>query len=92
MGVDSIKDLLGLLSAVFIAVPWLREFRLKLDRNDMPGHRAAGAMARLVTRVEGRLQRRIESAKPLDLICTLFGLFLLGLSFLIGLIHGAATH
>lgn len=91
MGIDSIKDLLGLLSAVFIAVPWLREFRLKHDREEMPGRRAAGAMARLVRRIEGRLQRRIESAKPLDLFCTLFGLFLLGLSFLIGLIRGAAT-
>jgi hypothetical protein len=86
--VDSVKDLLGAIGPILIAIPWFKDFSLRrriVALRDVP---ASGKFRDLRDEVEKRIKEKLDAPKFDDIVWTLLGLFCIFLSFVIGLIHG----
>ncbi|RXG87331.1 hypothetical protein EAS61_18990 [Bradyrhizobium zhanjiangense] len=85
---DALKDLLGVASPIFIAVPWLKDFWLRHRRSRVEQVEATGRLGRLKQSIEGAIRQKIESPKVADFVWTILGLALILASFLIAFIRG----
>jgi hypothetical protein len=87
-GWDALKDFLGALGPVLIAIPWFYDFDLRnkmRETSDMP---ASGRLSQLKKELQATLKEKVESPKIRDLVWTVAGLGSIFTSFLIALIHG----
>ncbi len=86
--VDAFKDFCGAIGAIFVSVPWLKDFQLRKRRAAIKDIDALGKLAVLKTEIEERLKEKIESPKMADFVWTIVGLLLIFLSFVVGFAHG----
>jgi len=82
------KDGLGLLGAAAMAIPWLRDFFARQQRDWLRSVPVMGALADTVGRRVENMDERIRRAKRGDFYYMIFGLLLLALSFAISLWRG----
>jgi hypothetical protein len=87
-GWDALKDLLGALGPIMIAIPWLRDFFYRCRRRDVSGVPVSGSLVRLKEAITASLRDKIDSPKMSDFIWTVLGLLLIFLSFLISFVRG----
>jgi hypothetical protein len=87
-GWDALKDFLGMLGAVMIAIPWLHEFWLKKRRKDISDVRVTGPLNRVKNAIESSLREKIDLPKAADFVWTMAGLLMIFFSFLISLFRG----
>jgi hypothetical protein len=88
-GWDALKDFLGALGPIMIAVPWLRDFFFKYRLKAISNVPASGRLVRLKDAIVSSIRERIDSPKVADFIWTILGLLSIFSSFLIALIRGA---
>jgi hypothetical protein len=86
--VDSVKDFLGALGSILVALPWILDFRLRRRQKQAEGLRTAGALSNLRSEIEASIKRKIDAPKARDFVFTMFGLFCICASFVIAFIHG----
>ena len=79
------KEFFGFLGAVLLVLPWLRDFRRRLNLDRIRGIKAKGSIAALLDAIKQNDENWLASPKPLHLGLTILGLLFLGASFLIGL-------
>jgi hypothetical protein len=90
MGLDVFKDLLGLLGAVMMAVPFFRDFLRRRQRDDVRKLRPVFTpFAGALNKAEVEQTSEMERASRSDLLWMLTGLALLIASFAVGLYVGA---
>jgi hypothetical protein len=87
-GWDALKDFLGAVGPILIAVPWLTDFSLRYRQQTMSNVPVSGPLAQLRNAIVASLQHKIASPKMADFIWTIVGLLLIFLSFLIAFIRG----
>lgn len=85
---DALKDLLGVIGPILIALPWLRDFRLRNLRTKVEGVPAMGRLRRVKETIEGSIRKRIEDPKMADFVWTIVGLLFVFVSFLIAFVRG----
>lgn len=85
---DALKDFLGALGPVLIAVPWFYDFGLRRRKQQTSDIPVSGKLLKIRADIEATLKQRIESPKPRDLYWTVAGLGCIFASFVIALIHG----
>ncbi|WP_100555117.1 hypothetical protein [Bradyrhizobium sp. UASWS1016] len=85
---DALKDLLGAVGSTCVAIPWLRDFWLRLRRDKIEGVVATGRLDRLRASIEASMRAKIDSPKMGDFIWTIVGLAMIFASFLIAFIRG----
>lgn len=85
---DAFKDLLGATGPILIAVPWLKDFRLRHRRSKVEEVSPTGSLAKLKASIEDSMRRKIESPKMADFVWTILGLLLIFASFLIAFVRG----
>jgi len=85
---DALKDFLGALGPILIAIPWFRDFSLRKTAAAMGDVQADGTLARLRERIEQSLRKKIEVPRMSDFVWTVVGLLCIFSSFLIALVHG----
>jgi hypothetical protein len=79
-----IKEAAGFLGAVFVAVPWLRDFNRRSKLTSWLGIRATGSIKAITDDLAAEHEGWLARAKPSDLAWTLSGLGLIAASFAIG--------
>jgi hypothetical protein len=85
---DAIKDFLGAVGPLLIAVPWFYDFSARLNRKRFSEIRAVGSLAKLKLELEASLKEKIESPKLRDFVWTILGLLCIATSFFIAFVHG----
>jgi hypothetical protein len=85
---DAVKDFLGAIGSLFIAVPWLRDFWLRNRRSQVREVPAEGRLGKLKAKIENSVREKIESPKIADFVWTVIGLLCIFASFLISFIRG----
>lgn len=89
MPLDVLKDLLGLLGALIMAVPFFRDFVRRVRRDQARALRPFFApFAKALRKAETEQTAEMEAASLLDLSLMLAGLIFLAASFGIGLYIG----
>lgn len=88
---DALKDLLGALGSFMMAIPWLRDFRLRRAMHEISVVATSGKLTQLRDKIAGSIRTKIDSPKAADLIWTILGLLFIFLSFLIALVRGLAA-
>jgi hypothetical protein len=92
MSLDVIKDLLGMLGGVAMAVPFFKDFRRRLDRDQVRDLRPVFTpFARALEQTEIKQTVQMERASSGDLLWMLGGIALLIASFTISL-YISASH
>ncbi|MBV8850682.1 MAG: hypothetical protein JOZ16_13990 [Methylobacteriaceae bacterium] len=86
--IDAVKDFLGAVGAILIALPWLLDFRLRGRQEAAEELATAGALSNLKSDIQASLKRKIDTPKVRDLVFTLLGLLCVCASFVIALLHG----
>lgn len=87
-GWDALKDFLGAIGPVLIALPWFIDFFLRKRRAKLQGMRAAGKLAQFRDEILNEVKGKIEEPKLSDLLLTLLGLICVCASFIIALFRG----
>ena len=82
---EVVKDSLGFLGAVIMAVPWLRDYFARRRRDWLRGVPVFGSLAAAIDRRAERLKEKLGRAKDEDFVYMTIGLVLLALSFAISL-------
>lgn len=85
---DAVKDFLGAIGPVLIAVPWFRDFRLRKQKSQVEDVPTQGRFHQIKSQIEDSIKKKIESPKMEDFVWTIIGLTLIFVSFLIALIRG----
>jgi hypothetical protein len=85
---DAVKDFLGALGPILIAIPWLRDFFLRYRKKAVSEVPASGRLVHLRDAIVSSLREKIDSPKVADFMWTVVGLLLIFVSFLIAFIHG----
>lgn len=89
MLLDVLKDLLGLLGALVMAVPFFRDFVGRVHRDQIRALRPVfSPFARALCRAETEQTTQMEAASFVDLSLMLLGLIFLAVSFGISLYIG----
>ena len=85
---DAVKDFLGAVGPILIAVPWFRDFQLRNQKSQVEGVPTEGRLHQIRSLIEDSIRKKIESPKMADFVWTIVGLALIFTSFLIALIRG----
>lgn len=85
---DALKDFLGALGPLLIAIPWFGDFSLRSQRLLLLSLSVSGALKTKKADLEGKIRERIESPKREDAIITVIGLLCIFLSFVISFVRG----
>jgi hypothetical protein len=86
---DALKDFLGAVGPVMIAIPWFRDFYLRRRKRKVEGIKTAGtALQSLKDLIQTSLREKIESPKVSDFVWTASGLFCIFCSFFIAFVRG----
>ena len=85
---DAAKDFAGAIGPLFIAVPWLQDFFVRLIRMRLSKTRVSGKLAILKGELENTLREKIEHPKARDFGWTVLGLACIALSFTIAFVRG----
>jgi hypothetical protein len=80
-----IKEAAGFAGAVLVAIPWMLDFRGRKRKGRVAAVKATGSLRGVRDELIAEDETWLSKAKPADLYCTLGGLALIALSFLIGL-------
>ena len=84
----ALKDLLGVIGPALMALPWLRDFRLRNLRTKIEGVPAVGRLRKVKEAIEGSIRKKIEDPKIADFAWTILGLLFIFVSFLIAFVRG----
>ncbi|HEU0157108.1 MAG TPA: hypothetical protein VFQ82_13630 [Stellaceae bacterium] len=87
---DLVKDGLGFVATILIAVPWLRDYSARRLRSEIEALPVGGRLRAATRRLQARLDGWIDSPKQSDLLIMATGFILLALSFLISLFASLA--
>jgi hypothetical protein len=85
---DALKDFLGAIGPILIAIPWLSDFYSKSRAGQLTGVKAQGKLATLKDALQKSLKEKIESPKIWDFMWTIVGLLFIAISFLIAFCRG----
>jgi hypothetical protein len=85
---DALKDFIGALGPVMIAIPWLRDFYLRYKKQRVEGVAAVGALERVKNSIQASLREKINAPKIADFVWTTGGLLCIFGSFVIAIIRG----
>jgi hypothetical protein len=85
---DGLKDFLGALGPLLIALPWFSDFVRRKRWKSFSGVRTLGALTLLKNGIESSLREKIDAPKAEDLIWTILGLLMIFLSFAIAFTRG----
>lgn len=82
-----IKESVGFVGAVALALPWLRDFAGRRKTAVIDQSRFAGSLKALASEIVYAQETWLAKPKPFDLLATVLGLALLATAFAIGLVQ-----
>jgi hypothetical protein len=85
---DALKDFLGAIGPLFIAVPWFYDFFARLRERRLGSVLVRGPLATLKTELQTSLKETIANPKARDFVWTIVGLLAIAASFLIAFFRG----
>src|SRR3974377_1476602 len=87
-GWDALKDFLGALGPILMAIPWLSDFSVRSSWKQILAVRASGRLAHLKQEIASSLREKFESPKASDFVWTIIGLLPIFFFFLIAVFCG----
>ena len=81
-----VKECLGFVGTLAIALPWARDFSRRWQKRSLEGKRGRGRIGELVAWLQSQDESWLQKPKPFDLMCMAVGLGLLSGSFLLGIL------
>jgi hypothetical protein len=85
---DTAKDFLGAVGPALIAIPWFREFFIRLRRAQVSTVLSVGKLDHLKNELERFLRWKVEHPRARDFGWTVLGLACITGSFIIAFIRG----
>jgi hypothetical protein len=89
-GWDTLKDFLGVVGSIMMAIPWLRDFYLRQRRTSLSNVPTSGKLSQLRDTIVGSIRDKIDAPKVADFVWTVLGLLCICMSFLIAFVRGIA--